>query len=190
MDYKLILEFVLPFLMLPIFWVFFRFKFRYVGMGVLALVIAYFLESYVESFIGSGAILIMIVFIAPVFEASIILAFTYLGKNVRSGIGIGLGFAMAENVLYYVGYGNILWTVFVVREFQDPMLHSTGGALSSGAWKKPYKYFMAIITHMIYNIIALTNSPVYLSILAIGYLGIIVFLFVKEEKKNKEKRKI
>lgn len=172
---------------LPIFWVVFRFKFRYLGFGLIALVIAYFLETFEESMVGGGYIGIMVLFLAPVIEESLKVIFTVFEKNLKSGVGIGLGFAIAENVLYFQAYGYMLPQILLVREFQDPLLHTTTTGVASGAWKKWWRYPLAIGLHSLYNLVAITNSPILVSIMASLY-GMLLYTMLRKEKRNKKEK--
>lgn len=186
-----ILEFALiSMIPIPVFWYVFKIKLRFIPLGIGAMILSALVEMEYEKFLGDQNIILMVVFIAPVIEETIKMLFTWFGKDLRSGMGIGLGFAVVENIMYYMSYPFIFWNLFALREFQDPLLHTTSTGVSSGAWKRPWKYSVAIGIHMIYNIVALSNSFISISILAIAYLGILVFMKLKEKKIKMENKKI
>lgn len=165
---------------IPVFWYVFRFRLRTMLLGAVAIILAVIVEIGYEKAMKGQNLLLMVVFIAPIIEETIKMIMTWFGKNVKTGVGIGLGFAVIENTLYYLSYPFMLPQLIMLREFSDPLLHSTGAGVSSGAWKKPWKYFIAISLHSLYNIVALTNSVLYISVLSTGYLGILLFLKWKD----------
>lgn len=184
------LEFgLLSLIPLPIFWYVFRFKLRALGLGIIAIILAIIIEGMYVKLLDDGYMILMVVLFAPIIEETLKFILTYYKKNERIGMGVGLGFAFIENTMYYVAYPYMLPTLIMLREFQDPIMHSTATSVSSGAWHgKWYLYFCAIGIHIVYNIVALSDSVLWLSLLAISYVMILVY-FYKIKKLGKIKNK-
>ena len=170
---------------LPIFWVVFKIRLRFIPLGILAIIISALAELKIEELVNGEYIVLMVILLAPIVEETTKMFFTWFGKNTKSGMAVGLGFAILENILYYQSYPYMFAKLFMLREFQDPLLHSTATGISAGAWKKPWKYFIAIGLHMFYNIMALSNSVVIISSVALGYLVILLYIRQKERKKER-----
>ena len=130
----------------------------------------------------------MIVFLAPVVEEIVKFLMTWYKKDVRAGVGVGLGFAMIENAMYYtydsplVGLGTLL----MFRELQDPTLHSSTVSVSVRSWKGIPYIILSIAMHSIYNIISLSNNL--FGIIAISSVyAVVLGYMVYRSRKNKIK---
>ena len=185
-EWYYILLSALPF---PVFWYFTRFRLRSLLLGVLALFIAYYLELSEEMVIGAGGEILMIVFLAPVVEEIVKFLMTWYRKDVRAGVGVGLGFAMIENAMYYTSLSPIagLGTLLMFREIQDPILHSSTVSVSVRSWKGIPYVLLSIAMHSIYNIISLSNNLAEMIGISSVYavvLGYMVFRSRKNKNKN------
>lgn len=172
----------------------FRPKWYYLGLGAIALVLAYFFESLLETPVD---LVIMLIFVAPVVEEIIKFLLTIQKKfqvNVKAGIGIGLGFALFENALYFqdfsLAFPSMLLTVIVVREFTDPILHSTTTSIATRGWKKFRYVLLAIFMHSTWNILTMSNNYTIIGLLTVLYAFILLFsggkIFKKSDKNQKE----
>ena len=180
--------FLLAIIPVPLFWIVFRFKLRYMVMGIPAILLAILIEYYYVRILDGGYTLLIIVFLAPMIEESAKLAFTLWGKE-KAGPGVGMTFAIVENALYYISYGYMFWLVFLLREFQDPILHTTTTTLASRVWQKQiYLYPVAIAMHMFYNLVGLSNSILYMSLIGIAYFIILLITLKNKELKIKIKK--
>ena len=180
--------FLLAMIPVPLFWLLFKFRLRYMIMGIPAILLSILIEYYDVSLLNGSYMIFMIVFIAPMIEESAKLVFTLWGKE-KAGPGVGMMFAVIENAMYYISYGYMFWFVFLLREFQDPILHTTTATLSSRSWKKQiYFYPIAIGMHMFYNLVGLSNSILYMSLIGIAYFTIL-FITLKYEKITEKIRK-
>ena len=175
----------LPF---PVFWYFTRFRLRSLLLGVLALFIAYYLELSEEVVIGAGGEILMIVFLAPVVEEIVKFLMTWYRKDVRAGVGVGLGFAMIENAMYYTSLSPIagLGTLLMFREIQDPILHSSTVSVSVRSWKGIPYVLLSIAMHSVYNIISLSNNLAEMIGISSVYAVVLGYMVYKS-RKNKNK---
>ena len=185
-EWYYILLSALPF---PVFWYFTRFRLRSLLLGVVALFIAYYLELGEEMVIGAGGEILMIVFLAPVVEEIVKFLMTWYRKDVRAGVGVGLGFAMIENAMYYTSLSPIagLGTLLMFRELQDPILHSSTVSVSVRSWKGIPYVLLSIAMHSVYNIISLSNNLAEMIGISSVYavvLGYMVFRSRKNKIKN------
>ena len=187
-EWYYILLSALPF---PVFWYFTRFRLRSLLLGVMALFIAYYLELGEEMVIGAGGEILMIVFLAPVVEEIVKFLMTWYRKDVRAGVGVGLGFAMIENAMYYTSLSPIagLGTLLMFREIQDPILHSSTVSVSVRSWKGIPYILLSIAMHSVYNIISLSNNLAEMIGISSVYavvLGYMVFRIRKTKNKIKK----
>ena len=170
----------------PVFWYFTRFRLRSLLLGVVALFIAYYIELGEEMVIGVSGEILMIVFLAPVVEEIVKFLMTWYRKDVRAGVGVGLGFAMIENAMYYtydsplVGLGTLL----MFRELQDPILHSSTVSVSVRSWKGIPYILLSIAMHSVYNIISLSNNLIEMIAISSVYAVALGYM-VHRSKKNK-----
>lgn len=184
-EWYYILVSVAPF---PVFWYFTRFRLRSLLLGVVALFIAYYIELGEEMAIGAGGEILMIVFLAPVVEEIVKFLMTWYRKDVRAGVGVGLGFAMIENAMYFtydsplVGLGTLL----MFREMQDPILHSSTVSVSVRSWKGIPYVFLSIGMHSLYNIISLSNNLIEMIAISSVYAVVLGYMVYKS-RKNKIK---
>ena len=184
-EWYYILVSVAPF---PVFWYFTRFRLRSLLLGVVALFIAYYIELGEEMVIGAGGEILMIVFLAPVVEEIVKFLMTWYRKDVRAGVGVGLGFAMIENAMYFtydsplVGLGTLL----MFRELQDPILHSSTVSVSVRSWKGIPYVLLSIGMHSLYNIISLSNNLIEMIAISSVY-AVVLGCMVYKSRKNKNK---
>lgn len=186
-EWYYILLSALPF---PVFWYFTRFRLRSLLLGVVALFIAYYLELGEEMVIGAGGEILMIVFLAPVVEEIVKFLMTWYRKDVRAGVGVGLGFAMIENAMYYTSLSPIagLGTLLMFREIQDPILHSSTVSVSVRSWKGIPYILLSIAMHSVYNIISLSNNLAEMIGISSVYAVVLGYM-VFRNRKNKNKIK-
>ena len=184
-EWYYILLSALPF---PVFWYFTRFRLRSLLLGVVALFIAYYLELGEEMVIGAGGEILMIVFLAPVVEEIVKFLMTWYRKDVRAGVGVGLGFAMIENAMYYTSLSPIagLGTLLMFREIQDPILHSSTVSVSVRSWKGIPYVLLSIAMHSVYNIISLSNNLAEMIGISSVYAVVLGYMVYKS-RKNKNK---
>ena len=98
---------------------------------------AIILESYLFTALGT---LLGLLIIAPVLEEILKFSATFRKRDARAGIGVGLGFALTENALYFhsflSGYSmssilslsffsSQIFLFIAMRGSFDPLLHST-----------------------------------------------------------------
>ena len=69
-----------------------------IGLGPVAL-ISYVAETYLYTL--SFNLVLSLLFIAPIIEELTKFSATFYGKQTRNGLGVGLGFALTENALYF-----------------------------------------------------------------------------------------
>ena len=172
----------------PVFWYFTRFRLRSLLLGVGALFIAYYIELFEEMQIGVTGEILMIVFLAPVVEELVKFAMTYYKKDLKAGVGVGLGFAMIENAMYFTSLSGIvgLGTLLMFREIQDPILHTSTVSVSVKSWKgKPF-VFISIAMHSVYNYISLSNNLIDMVAISSIYAVILGYMVYDNKKKNKK----
>ena len=133
---------------------------------------AIILESYLFTALGT---LLGLLVVAPVLEEILKFSATFRKRDARSGIGVGLGFALTENVLYFhsfisgVQISSILSVSFIssqififilMRGAFDPLLHSTMSGLSVRTWQKGRRIWLpvAIGLHAAYNLVAIIGQ--------------------------------
>ena len=137
-----------------------------IGASVVAIA-SYFIETYLYYLFFS--IFISLVFIAPIVEELIKFSATFYGKQIRNGLGVGLGFALSENALYFHNFlANLslfialVVSYLIMRGFADPLLHSFTASLDAKTWEKrnPLWLIGSIGTHMGYNFLAVLMAAI------------------------------
>ena len=171
---------------LPIFWWFKRFNIIQLLLGVVALFIAYFVELAEELILGEGSILLMLVFLAPVIEELAKFTMTYYKKNEKSAVGVGMGFSIIENAMYYTAFASTvgLPMLLLFREFQDPILHTSTTSVSVKSWKGYPYILIAIGMHSLYNFVAIYDNLTYSVIISIVYAFILGYMIHKDKVKK------
>ena len=157
-------------------------------------------ESYLFNHLGT---IIGLLVIAPILEEVLKFAGTARKRDVGSGLGVGLGFAFTENLLYFhsflSGYSissivsvsfisSQIFLFIVMRGAFDPLLHSTLSGLSWRSWMKDKRFWLpiAIGFHVAYNfvaIIGMTSIP-FLVAADIAILGPALFLLLRKARTN------
>ena len=157
-------------------------KWRYLLLGI----VPFFIARYVEDWMLTPSdIIIMLILIAPVWEEILKFLFTYFRKTFDGGIAVGLTFAWIENAFYYEAYFHTPLFLFVVliREFTDPVLHSTTTSISQKSWQGKLRYLgIAILFHAIWNTLAVVGTIYEIIIVAIIYFGITYYRFMLEKR--------
>ena len=107
---------------------------------------------------------VFLVVLAPVVEELLKFAGTTYKRDLSAGLGIGLGFALSENALYFGSFTSagalvplsFLVSFILLRGLADPVLHSFTAALSTGTWRtrKPRWLGYSILIHASYNFTA------------------------------------
>lgn len=173
---------------LPAFWIVFRMRLSSVLLGVPAIFLALVGEEFLQAYLNPTTSF-MILFIAPVIEESSKFLMTVWKRDFRAGVGVGMGFAIVENALYYVSYPYLLSFFLLAREIQDPALHMTTASISANrGWKKIRYLGVAMFLHFAYNLVSLSNSPTYIGVVAAIYIGIMVFQKIRI--RNRENKKM
>ncbi|MCW6159217.1 MAG: PrsW family intramembrane metalloprotease [Thermoplasmatales archaeon] len=159
---------------------------------------AVILESYLFNYLGT---LLGLLVAAPVLEEALKFAGTARKRDVSSGLGVGLGFAFTENLLYFhaflSGYSisSIVSVSFIssqvflfvaMRGSFDPLLHATLTGLSVRTWQKDKRFWLpiAIGFHVAYNFVAvlgMTNIP-FLVAADVAVLGPALFLLLRKAR--------
>ncbi len=207
-----ILNYVLPFLFSFIFIIVYYSIFRLIkikprfieliiGASAVSLAAVIF-EIYLFDYFG---LLIGLLVIAPVLEESLKFIGTLRKRDVRSGIAVGLGFALIENMLYFQSFlsgysvsevlssafiSSQIFSFIILRGSFDPLLHSTLTGLSVRAWNKEKWFWLpiAMVFHIIYNFIAILGMTdiSFLIIADIIILAPAVFLLLWKGRKHQE----
>ncbi|PMP81395.1 MAG: hypothetical protein C0175_05535, partial [Caldisericum exile] len=147
-------------------WISFAIGIFGVGIG------AYFIETFVYYNIFYNMI-VLLIFVAPVVEESLKTIGIFYGKKIENGLAIGLGFALAENTVYFVNF-NIIYNFsmmiliyMIVRGIMDPAIHSLTAGIDSYFYKKKWYFKFApvssILIHMGYNFAAIIIPYVFYS---------------------------
>lgn len=124
-----------------------------IGGSIIALA-AIFLETYV---LNATSDLFLLLFAAPTIEEVLKFGGTAYGKTFRNAVGIGLGFALAENAFYFATISqlysfNVAIMYIIARAIGDPLLHSSATSLSVKTWEGSRSALpKAIGLHMAYN---------------------------------------
>lgn len=158
-------------------------------LGVIAFFIALIIEGIETT---QSDLLFMIIIGAPVLEEILKFIMTAHGKDIRTGITVGFGFALLENAYYFSAYSSILLTIFLIRFLSDPILHGTTTSVATLGWKK-YRYVLiAIAMHSLWNVLAVfsayNNSYIPMILITIVY-GIILTYMRYFRGKKEEVRK-
>ena len=160
----------------------YRVKWKYLVLGI----VPFFIARYVETrMLTPSDLIIMLIFIAPVWEELLKFLFTFFRKTFDGGIIVGLTFAWIENAFYYEAYFHTPLFLFVVaiREFTDPVLHSTTVSISQKTWQGKFRYLgFAILLHAIWNTIAVIGTMYEIAFVAIIYFGITYYRYRKIRK--------
>jgi hypothetical protein len=162
---------------------FFQIKWWKLVFGIPAFLAALGLETLITT---PEDFLFVVLLFAPIIEESVKLLSTIYGKDVKTGVAVGLMFAMIENAMYFNSFGFIFITLFLVREFTDPILHATTTSISVKTWKKSYLALpIAIGMHMGWNLFGYltVTDPYLIYIPAIIYVTILYFNVFKKERK-------
>jgi len=145
------------------------------------------IEAYLY-FLFFNIILIFYIFVGPTIEE--LVKFSTIGwawKNqINDGFGIGLGFAITENAIYYHNFFTsmslftILLSYILLRGFTDPLLHSFTASLDAKTWVKrnPFWLMSGIGVHMGYNFIAISISSMPITNIYIITFIVVIFLFI------------
>ena len=107
---------------------------------------------------------VFLVILAPIIEEALKFGATAYRRDMYAGLGVGLGFALSENALYFGSFMSsgalvslsFLAAFILLRGMADPVLHSFTGALSTGTWRtrKPRWLGYSILIHAAYNFAA------------------------------------
>ena len=125
---------------------------------------SYYAETYLYTLLFS--LVLSLLFIAPIIEELTKFSATFYGKQIRNGLGVGLGFALSENALYFNTFFSvyslsmIIASYIILRGLGDPLLHQFTAGLDSKTWEKgnPIWISIAIATHIGYNFAALVMA--------------------------------
>ncbi len=163
---------------------FFEIKWRKLIFGIPPFLMAFVVEYLSLSYFS---LLLITIIIAPIIEESAKFLFTFHGKDVKTGISVGLTFALIENTVYFNSFGSIFLLIFLLREFTDPILHSTTTAISTFTWKKGIGYIglpLAILMHASWNLFGYyTATMSYLIyVMAAIYGAILIMIWMKNDK--------
>jgi RsiW-degrading membrane proteinase PrsW (M82 family) len=179
-----ILAFAISAVSFVIFRFVYRVKWRYLVLGVVPFFIARYVETYM---LTPSDLILMLIFIAPVWEEILKFLFTFFRKTFDGGIAVGLTFAWIENAFYYVTYFHTSLFLFVVliREFTDPVLHSTTTSISQKSWQGKFRYLgIAILLHAMWNTVAVVGTMYEILSVAVIYFGITYYRYRKIRKQN------
>ena len=107
---------------------------------------------------------VFLVVLAPIIEELLKFGATAYRRDLYAGLGVGLGFALSENALYFGSFMSagalvplsFLVSFILLRGLADPVLHSFTAALSTGTWRthKPRWLGYSILIHAGYNFAA------------------------------------
>lgn len=171
-------------------------------MNILTLifgVIAYYFAAQINTLVanlGWATWSEVVRFVAPVVEEilkSLIVIyivnradFNYIVDGVLYGFGVGIGFAMIENIQYVTNNVEIALFVAIIRVFSTNLMHATGSGVIGTAWanKRGDKskrswliillgYIFSIVFHGIFNSMVSAGTII---VFAIGYGGLGVAL--------------
>ncbi|MEM0136694.1 MAG: PrsW family glutamic-type intramembrane protease [Thermoplasmatales archaeon] len=168
-----------------------------IGLSLVS-VAAIIIESYLFTVFGTVLGLLVI---APIIEESLKFSGTIRKRDIRAGIGIGLGFALTENALYFHSFltnystpsilslsflGSQIFLFIIMRGSFDPLMHSITAGLSVRTWQKRKRFWLPVAMgfHVAYNfaaIIGQTDIP-FLIVLDIAILGPALYLLLGKRK--------
>ena len=134
-----------------------------IGLGPVAFM-SYVAETYLYTL--SFSLVLSLLFIAPIIEELTKFSATFYGKQIRNGLGVGLGFALTENALYFHAFISmsslsiIIISYVFLRGLGDPLLHQFTAGLDSKIWEKgnPTWIGIAMATHIGYNFAAIVMA--------------------------------
>lgn len=127
--------------------------------------------------------------------------FNYIVDGAIYGFGVGIGFAMVENIEYIMNNSAAALVVALARVFSTNLVHATGSGLigTALAYRRGDKtlwrvslfillgYGLAIFFHALFN--TMVNAGTFIAV-AIGYgvlgVGLIRYLILQGLKKQKE----
>jgi Na+-transporting methylmalonyl-CoA/oxaloacetate decarboxylase gamma subunit len=133
---------------------------------------AYILENvlYYDVFYS---ITISLLFVAPIVEEALKTSSLFYGKKIENALGIGLGFALAENFVYFMNFNSIyqfstILVLFVVlRGIMDPAFHSLTASIDSyfyrNKWYLKAAPFASMLIHSGYNFTAIIIPLIFVS---------------------------
>ncbi len=175
-----------------------------IGMTAVSIA-AIIIEPYAFDLVGE---ILGLIIAAPIIEESLKFIGTARKKDVQSGLAIGLGFALTENMLYFhafisgystsFGFSLLISTqafiFIIIRGIFDPLLHSSLTGLSVRSWQKGRRFWLpvAIGFHAAYNFIAIlgVTDISFLLIMDVAVLAPAVFLLLRKERKHEEHEEI
>ncbi len=142
----------------------------------------------------SGTLLLLLY--APIIEELLKFAATRYKRDLRSAVGVGSGFAIAENALYFATLASlyslpVALPFILARAVGDPLLHSASTSISVKAWKgKKLAIPAAVGLHSLYNLfaVAMAAYPGMFKFYPLVVLGISLIL-VREISRSRKARK-
>ena len=155
------------------------------SIGLTAVAAAsYYAETYLYTL--SFSLVLSLLLVAPIIEESTKFAATAYGKKIRNGLGVGLGFALSENALYFHTFFSmyslsmIVISYVILRGLGDPLLHQFTAGLDSKTWEKgnPAWIGIAMATHIGYNFAAIIMASLAQIFMYPIMAGEIIALFV------------
>lgn len=167
-------------------------------------VIAYYFAAQVNTAVANAGLATwdqVVRFVAPLVEEilkSLILVyivsradFNYIVDGVLYGFGVGIGFAMIENIQYVTNNAEIALFVAIIRVFSTNLMHATGSGLigtalankrgdkSKRAWLIVLLgYAFSITFHAIFNSMASMGVIIVFPIAFGGVLGVALIYYV------------
>ena len=114
---------------------------------------AVLIESMIISVFSAFVFLVVL---APIIEELLKFSATAYRRDMYAGLGVGLGFALSENALYFGSFmsaGALVSLTFLavfilLRGMADPVLHLFTTALSTGTWRKRKPRWLGVLdTH-------------------------------------------
>jgi len=141
-----------------------------IGLGPVAS-ISYIAETYLYNL--SSSLVLSLLLIAPLIEELTKFSATFYGKQTRNGLGVGLGFALTENALYFHTFFSmyslsmVIISYIILRGLGDPLLHQFTAGIDAKTWEKsnPGWIGIAMATHIGYNFAAIvmaSMAPIYM----------------------------
>jgi len=168
-----------------------------IGLGPVAFT-SYIAETYLYTL--SFNLVLSLILIAPIVEESTKFAATSYGKRISNGLGVGLGFALSENALYFHTFLSVyslsivIISYIILRGLGDPLLHQFTAGLDSKTWEKgnPMWIGIAMATHIGYNFAAVIMAsltlvytyPIMAGEIIALFIGVKFLTGIKEEKKE------
>jgi len=168
-----------------------------IGLGPVAS-ISYIAETYLYNL--SSSLVLSLLLIAPLIEELTKFSATFYGKQTRNGLGVGLGFALTENALYFHTFFSmyslsmVIIPYIILRGLGDPLLHQFTAGLDSKTWEKgnPAWIGIAMATHISYNFAAIIMAsldtmyiyPIMAAEIIVLLIGMKFLTKTKEEKKE------